>query len=234
LHSRRQALLKEIVSNRVQAGPFAGMELPDEASWADGNRLPKLLGTYEGELHSVIKTITSRSLHDLVINIGCAEGYYAIGFARAMPRAEVYAFDISSKAQRVCKAAAELNRVADRVTVRGKCSRETLRSLLVSSKRALLVLDCEGAEKELLCPETVGFQKTDILVECHDFIDRSITPLLLKCFGTTHDIQWIYEECCKPCDSPFMDRLGSFDRMLAICEFRPELMHWLFLTSHSK
>lgn len=73
--------------NIVASGPFAGMRLHPEYS-----ELPKFLGTYEANLHPAIRRLTARR-YDVILNIGCAEGYYAIGFARAVPGAQVQAFD---------------------------------------------------------------------------------------------------------------------------------------------
>jgi hypothetical protein len=58
----------------VQSGPFKGMEILPESSWADGDRLPKLLGSYESELHRWISQIPTRH-YDTILDIGCAEGY---------------------------------------------------------------------------------------------------------------------------------------------------------------
>ena len=57
--------------------------------------------------------------HSTVLNIGCAEGYYAVGLARRMPQARVLAFDINRTAQDTCRALAAKNGVADRVQVSG-------------------------------------------------------------------------------------------------------------------
>ena len=44
------AQLSRLTNNKVQNGPFKGMILPDITSWGDGDRAPKLLGTYEADL----------------------------------------------------------------------------------------------------------------------------------------------------------------------------------------
>jgi hypothetical protein len=65
----------------VESGPFAGMKyLP---GFCEGI-LPKLLGSYEQELWPALHSIASLPIQ-AVINIGCAEGYYAVGLARLLP-----------------------------------------------------------------------------------------------------------------------------------------------------
>src|SRR5262245_55551368 len=59
---------------RVLQGPFAGMEYVTSAT--EGALMPRLLGTYESELHPYILQFAERGL-DRIIVIGCAEGYYA-------------------------------------------------------------------------------------------------------------------------------------------------------------
>lgn len=70
-----------------------------------------------------------------VINVGCAEGYYAIGMARAMPDSHIYAYDIDEEAQCLCRKMAKLNSVAERVTIRGGCDCAELNSLPLDGAR---------------------------------------------------------------------------------------------------
>ena len=41
--------------------------------------------------------------YQTVVNVGCAEGYYAIGMARLMPNSLFLAFDINPKAIECCR-----------------------------------------------------------------------------------------------------------------------------------
>src|SRR5947207_8629242 len=86
-------MTKSIVKCRgliIQAGPFAGMRYVAPATGR--TILPKLLGSYETELHSIVEQVIAAD-HRVVINIGCAEGYYAVGLALRLPNSRVYAFD---------------------------------------------------------------------------------------------------------------------------------------------
>ena len=100
----------------VQAGPFRGMTFLKEST--EAGLAPKLLGCYESELSDVIEKIVARGYRH-IIDIGCADGYYAVGLALRLPNASVYAFDTNERAQANCKALAVLNGVADRVTCPG-------------------------------------------------------------------------------------------------------------------
>ena len=105
------AYLAELVGQQVQAGPFHGMVLPDTAVWGDGDRAPKFLGTYEEDISPALMDFAARR-PGLVINVGCAEGYYAVGLARMLPQSRVVAFDVEERARQICAEAAELNGVS--------------------------------------------------------------------------------------------------------------------------
>lgn len=214
------------LGHTVQHGPFAGMLLPQAASWGDGDRLTKFLGSYEAELHSAIEKALSRK-PEIIINVGCAEGYYAIGLARRLPDVPVYAFDIDERAQRVCEMSAEANGVKKNLIIGGRCDVETLKKL-VSGKQSLVVMDCEGGERDLLTNDSIAHMSgMDLILECHDFLDRTITPNMANLFVPTHDVLLIREGPRDPSGISFMKRLGALDRYLSVCEFRPEVMNWL-------
>ncbi|MFM7443721.1 MAG: hypothetical protein ACKO2N_07380, partial [Tabrizicola sp.] len=84
----------------VLDGPFKGMAYPVRA--AEGARAARLLGVYEASLEPVIETIIARP-YATVVDIGCAEGYYAVGLARRMGHTQVLAQDVSDEAQALCR-----------------------------------------------------------------------------------------------------------------------------------
>src|SRR4051812_14244715 len=65
----------------VLSGPFAGMAYVRQA--AGSCLAPKLIGCYEAELHGVVARIL-RTGYTQIVDIGCAEGYYAVGLARSI------------------------------------------------------------------------------------------------------------------------------------------------------
>jgi len=215
------------VDGRVIAGPFTGMVLPDLSSWLDGDIAPKLLGFYEAELHDLMRKVAATE-YSVVVNVGCAEGYYAVGLARLMPRTQIRAYDISEEAQQVCRDAALRNGVADRVVVGGRCDADMLNAVLSSTGQAFVLLDCEGAETDLLDLDKAPALRTcDFAVECHDFYDRGLTPTIAGRFESSHHLLLIHEGPRDPNSIPMLNQLSSLDRWLTVCEFRPETMHWL-------
>jgi hypothetical protein len=69
-------------------------------------------------LHPALASFISRKPHQIV-NIGCAEGYYAVGLAWRLPNAKVDAFRSDPRAREFCAELARLNGVEARVRIYG-------------------------------------------------------------------------------------------------------------------
>jgi hypothetical protein len=212
----------------VQGGPFRGMRY---VSRSHGSALlPKLVGSYEAELHGVLRTVLARP-YAAVIDIGCAEGYYAVGLALRLPGAVTYAFDIAEAAQERCRELAERNGVADRVMIGGECTARRLQELV--RPPALVVCDCEGAEIELLDPEEApALREADLLIEMHDDqrLDVEVTPTLLSRFRDSHDIMLLGLQERQPARYPSLQFLAPGSQRLALHEDRMPGQQWAFLT----
>jgi len=151
----------------------------------------KLTGTYELELHPTIEAIV-RLAPTRIVEVGAAEGYYAIGLARRIPRANVIAFDELPRARAILRELAVRNGVADRVAIRERCECDDLSAALGDGAGTLLMLDVEGYELTLLDPIAVTvLRRVPILVECHDFIVAGVTSALIARFAESHHVRTI-------------------------------------------
>ena len=211
----------------VMHGPFAGMMyVPCPIGI---NLVPKLLGCYEEELHGIIRQLIHTDYAE-IINIGCSEGYYAIGLALRMPGVRVHAFDSNPVACQLCKDLARTNGVANQVVVKGECDRENLRTLPLEG--AVVICDCEGYELELLRPDLIsGLRTCDLLVELHDFFNPHISQAIIARFRATHDITVVTSTERNPAAYPEISIFSVADQRLAISEFRPGVMQWAFMKS---
>lgn len=225
----KQALVRAY-GKRILSGPFNGMKYGDDVVCSA--YLAKLVGSYEEELHGVIAAAIARS-YSRVIDIGCAEGYYAIGFALRLPGARVYAFDTDPEAQRYCQNLARLNGVAGRVLVAGYCGVAELQALC--GRDALVVCDCEGYEDELLDPALApALQNTDIIVELHEFLKPALTKRLLERFQKSHSVTLINSAPRDPAAYPILKVVAAEDRPWAVREGRSAAMQWAFMQAHQK
>jgi hypothetical protein len=210
----------------VLSGPFAGMIYNRQS--VGSTLLPKLIGSYEEELHPTLAHIFDRG-YNVIVDVGCAEGYYAVGLARKMPTARVYAFDIDPWGRSLCRKMAILNNVSDRVTVAGRCETDDLQRLL--SDRALVVCDCEGFEIHLLQPKIVpALMTTDILVELHDHLQPGVTAELQARFAATHDFQLITGRERLRAEYSCLHFLSAEEQQLALSEFRVD-QTWAFISA---
>ena len=218
---------------RVAGGPFRGMQHPSAQSFGSA-LLPKLLGSYESELHPVLEEML-RNDYGAIVDIGCAEGYYAVGLGLRFPRADIYAFDTSPHARRLCGEVAKLNGLNGRVHIGGFCDEATLRSISLGSK-ALIISDCEGYEGVLFTKEMVSalLGKHDVIVETHDFIDIEISLRLRDVFTRTHQIRSIKStddiEKAHTYQYSQLDKYDTKTRRLILGERRPAIMEWLVMT----
>ncbi|HAD87635.1 MAG TPA: hypothetical protein DCG48_09765 [Rhodospirillaceae bacterium] len=227
----RQKVIEEEIAHEtggiVTAGPFKGMRIDPKTSWGTGDIVPKLLGCYEAELAEALERLKAEPF-DAVLNIGSAEGYYAIGSAMIVNAPKVIAMDIDPSAQAATARNAERNGVADKVECRGGIDAEGLAALLTEFPRALIVCDCEGFEVDLITPPVISAGAQSVfLIECHDFIGRPVTEELVALLSASHAVEIIHEGPRDPNAYPMLQGRDSLDRWLAVCEFRPQTMSWI-------
>jgi|KBSSwiStaDraftv2_1062776.scaffolds.fasta_scaffold83527_2 precorrin-6B methylase 2 len=223
---RLEAIRRVLIRNvplKVQMGPFAGMSfLPNVL---EGCYIPKLLGCYEMELHPWWMRLRQRRNYRTIIDIGAAEGYYAVGLALMFPEARVLARDINSASKSVIERLARNNGVAERVEIGGRFAHEDFQQ--EARGQTLVLCDIEGDEKALLDPALAPvLARCDIVVELHDTQISELQTLMYQRFGATHEIT-IVEEKGRDISLPTMfDKLDSIDRMLATWEYRMNATPW--------
>ena len=212
----------------VNAGPFRGMRYPKLTS-AGSELMPKIIGSYEAELHPALDACF-KSQPELVVNIGCGEGYYAVGSALRLPTARVLAYDLSIEAEQKCREMAAANGVSERVQVQGACDPAAL-SALPASQRLLVLCDCEGAELDLLYPAHFNSAKAyDILVELHEVSGRDAEREITARFAHTHKIKVIHQTQRDASAYPLIQNWTAFEQALAMDESRAYPMTWLWLS----
>jgi hypothetical protein len=216
----------------VRHGPFRGLRYPS-ADAVCSQVLPKLLGSYERELHLAVER-ACRNAPPVVIDVGSAEGFYAVGLARRLPGATVHAFDTAAVARDLCRAMAAANGVADRVAVGGWCGPDELRDL-VAGRPALVVCDCEGYELDLLTPDVLpALARAELIVEAHDFTGVEIAAPLADRFRPTHEVTFVTgtddDAKVRFYDYPELAGYDRPTRKFIVAERRPAVMEWLVLT----
>lgn len=225
---------------KVQHGPFKGMEY--SSFEAIGSALyPKLLGSYERELTDIIDEIKGNE-YSQILDIGCAEGYYAVGFAYLAKlnnfKTRVYAYDINKKARILCRKMTKVNKVSNIVTISNKCTSNKLANFKFTG-RSLIISDCEGYERELFTKISIkNLVNCDVLIEVHDFdmsknYKVSNFDYLVNLFKYTHNYKIIYsiEDYEKVYKYKYEELkfLNNQTKFYVLSE-RPRSMKWLFFT----
>jgi precorrin-6B methylase 2 len=220
----------------VKNGPFKGMRYP-EAIATGGALFPRLLGSYEAELHEILATLCQQPYTE-ILDIGSAEGYYAVGLAMRIPSARVFAYDSDGHAQYLCRRMAELNHVEERVVIAPFCDPEILGSFPFTD-RALIISDCEGYEKTLFSDAVIKhLARHDVLIEIHEAVDINMASIMRSRFEKTHAISIIrsVDDRLKALTYSYgeLDRYDVKTRRMLLAEHRSVTMEWFFMSPLEK
>ena len=191
--------------------------------------LPKILGSYEEPIHDWIGEVINNKKHKNIINIGCAEGYYAVGFALHLPNSKITAYDINIEARKALHELQTLNKIKN-IEIKAACSHLELNRK--SKSNTLMFCDIEGAEKDLLDPTKVpNLKYVDIIVETHDCFFPGITEELIRRFYHTHRIRIVvdYPHRQKKYITPI--KFNDEQYKTIINEKRPLFMKYMYLES---
>lgn len=218
-------------NSTVCYGPFKGMKYI-KRSYGSG-LIPKLLGTYEQELHEVIDQIISTGYQNIV-DIGCAEGYYAVGFAwkcRNKTDFRVYAYDINEDALQSLKTLSALNSVSDKIIPGACCGHNDFERF--KDKKTLIFCDIEGDELSLLDPaKAPSLINYDLLVEIHDSGNEAgiIKTQLKHRFKQTHLIQLIKYTSRSISDAAAITYTANVrHKQFAVNEGRKKGLEWMWI-----
>ena len=213
----------------VVSGPFAGMKF--ERRCGDAS---KLYGTYEMELHEVFRQVEKMEFSTF-IDIGAAEGFYAVGISLLKPNCSVIAYEANPELHKKIDYLSKINDVTGKIDVRGFCNIEELIALENALKEAFLIVDIEGYEKELLRPKAVPLLRTcTMLVETHDHEVPGCYESVYKNFNQSHDIIEYKSRPRDISDYPvkFIGSENLFKNVIVngVSDGRVVYNSWLFLT----
>ena len=215
---------------RVVSGPFSGMRYTVGRNYG-GVWFPKILGTYEKEIHGILDRFL-RLKFDLIVVVGAAEGFYPVGFAlRTNSEIEIVSFEAKPSLGKALEQLAEVNGVKGRIRRNGLCDIGSLRACLSESMCPFVLMDIEGAEAILLDPEFLPeLKRAHIVVEIHDVFIPGISGLLRKRFSSTHRISEIASQARTTDDFPIQIlELFKEAAVQLMSENRPGPMSWFVI-----
>jgi len=223
-----QTLIKYFNDLMVKDGFFVGLKYPGFNSFGS-SLFPKLSGSYESELLPILKKIESTK-YQSIVDIGCAEGFYANGLALKFPHSNIYAFDKEEFAQQLCKQMSILNNVNNRVIVGGLCTSEWLSSFDFAQK-SLIICDCEGFEMGLFDQFCISnLSRCDLIIELHPMYERNVKQYLIDLFKNTHQLVFIssFDDSRKIFDLPSQySSFNNLEKIRLVQEGRAFTMEWM-------
>ncbi len=230
---RLEAAAKNIFfAETVCNGPFKGLHFTSGGSTASAT-YAKLLGSYESEIHPFIQKVIQRK-YDGIINIGCDDGYYALGLARLMPGLKVKAYDSNPGAIEIARELVIINDMAGQVIFGGAFSASDIEKLKID-ERIFFIVDCEGEERNIFTPHTVSrLRNADILVELHLHIHPDLEAYFRELFRETHHIEIVnaIDDHLKARDYDYPETANvSYELKRFITREREMFMQWMLLSA---
>jgi hypothetical protein len=210
---------------RVQTGPFAGLRYTRSAVLSR-HATPTLLGTYERQIYPFLEAAIERCSY--VIDIGCAEGYFALGIAQMGK--QVVAFDANPHERRVFREMAAANRLARLVKVERWCSPARLIELVRAHPGALIICDIDGGELDLFTPEVISaIRHCDLIVELHGKDAEENLPFVKR----FDDSARILNHPAEPAEVSRLSFLPAGEAARMATEYRPP-QQWLLRRGNFK
>ena len=227
----------KLVNNPVvQSGIFKNLRYPKIYSYGSVI-FPKLIGIYEKQLHKPINEFKKNS-YDTVINIGAAEGYYAVGMALNFPQSKVVAIDKSIEALNFLKEMSIINHTQDRVKIINGDAKIFLEEI-DPNQSYLVICDCEGCEHDIFSKKNIeNLKKSDLIIEMHYseeyliFIEEKNS--FLERFKKYHDYEIVKHQNTRLEDLKDLENITIKHAIKITNEVRAENAEWIIFKSKYK
>lgn len=220
-------------SNRVQHGQFKGLDLASDVWWGIHDSGSKILGQYESH---VLKQIVDLSkFYNHFVDIGAADGYYAVGVLKSGIFDKSVCFEISEKGRKVIENNSIINGVRDKIDILGVATSNELYKILSETPPSVILCDVEGAEYNILSDEVLGASKqSSFIIETHKSHDpseyNSLHDKLLLRASKYFNVALLKRENPDIYSFRELDLLSDDARLLIFSESRTHNMEWICLT----
>jgi len=238
VHKRRERLSSEMYDRLlgcVTYGPFKGLRLDPDPIWGKADLASQLIGCYELE---IIDALHDQEFSDRshFVDIGAADGYYAIGGLVNNRFKTADCIEISSLACNRIEENAERNGVSDKLRVfLGDANSRFISTLSgINWMNAVVLCDIEGAEFDLFDGKCLDVMYgAMIIMEIHnwvyDFWPR-YESLLERAMKKYH-LRFLERSRLPTYHIPELRGMPDDNRMLIMSEGRPNVMRFLQLIS---
>jgi len=217
----------------VSNGPFKDMKL-SKSSWLPGLDLGSMcLGLYErGLLDSIVEELNN-SGRRLFIDIGAADGYYAIGLLSTELVGRAICFELRSISQESIVNNWQINNSPGSIEVYGDVLKNLERIYHPECSNAVILIDIEGVEFELFKQIDLSLlQNAVIYIEIHNWVenfDEKYEELLISA-DEFFNIEIVKSKLVDFDDIPMLRSFTDDNRFSLYSESRPCAMRFLKLT----
>ena len=226
-------VLFEKHKNIIAYGPFKGMKLNKNIWWSKNDRITQTLGIYEEHILDKLIEFQGEGAARL-IDVGAADGYFAVGMAYAGIYKEVFAFEIEKKGQeRIIENAAE-NHCQSKIKVQGEANHSSIQDALDNEKISTVLIDIEGAEYRFLDDEMLKLLSGNFVIcELHPWASMNGNEFqndLLSRSSKYFNLSIIKREYYNPNHFQEFEDFSDDERLIAVSEGRRMNTSWMVLT----
>lgn len=234
-HAKTKAwnILEKRYNHTIAYGPFKGMSLSEDVWWSKNDRITQTLGVYEEHVLDKLIYFSSQGSKRF-IDIGAADGYFAIGMAFSKKYTDVHIFEIEPRGRERIRENAALNLCTDMINVYGEANFYSLKNLINKKFKSTILIDIEGAEYDLLNNEVLSLLAGNYCIcELHPWLVSNGYKLqndLLDRASKLFNVELMFRASYAPNLFPEFDDLSDEERLIAVGEGRDKNMQWLVLT----
>ena len=231
---RERRRLSDLIMSRynctVQYGPLKGYEIPKESHWGGLARPSMLLGLYEREVVSAL--VEHAEKRDIFIDVGAADGFFAVGLVARGIFKQSHAFEISKSGRQVIRKSSVINGVSHLVSVNRRFDENCLAGAEnIDLGRSVVLIDIEGDEFSLLgSPLIDQLRDAVVIIELHDFHfadGEELKSAFCSRLKVHFELTTITTGARELPRSAFLDALSDNERWLICSEGRARRMEWL-------
>lgn len=221
----------------VQNGIFKGLKIQEKQWWGIGDVAIKCFGYYEIEVQNIIEKVQRENNLNTFIDIGGADGYFALGLVKNKIFEQSLIFEISSLGRKSIKNGSRLNQVEDRISIYGEATQFNLAHILnendIELKNTLLLCDIEGEEYNLINQDLLNFLRDSyIIIELHFFNNDLLSKKnkFLELLASYHSLN-IFNSLNRVINiSSEFHLMDENERALLLSEGRSHIGEWVLLS----
>jgi len=232
--AKNKVLNKLILEHGYQVayGTFKGMKLSKNIYWAKDDLITHILGVYEEHILKKLIEFSKKGNYPF-IDIGAADGYFAIGMAFSETFKKIYAFEIEEGGRNSLNKNIENNFCKDKVVIDIEANFETLQEIINKNKSAVILIDIEGSEFDLLDDKLLKLLSNCYIVcELHPALSVNGLEkqnMLINNAKAFFDVSIIQRESYCPNKFSELNEFTDEERLIAFGEGRENNMNWLIL-----